>query len=107
MAAPAAVIYRLNESCTSFTRHRRRRRLRARPGVDRRLGLGTRWQGRRWTNLFTSPTLTGANGDNAGGVPVAVDVTGMRRLKLMVTNAQDGASWDRASWGDPQLVCAK
>jgi alpha-galactosidase len=106
MAAPAAVIYRLNESCTSFT---------ATVGVDDSAHGGgsivaSVWgQGKDdgWTNLFTSPTLTGLNGTNPVPMPVAVDVTGMRRLKLMVTNAQDGAAWDRASWGTPQLVCAK
>jgi alpha-galactosidase len=107
MAAPAAVIYRLNKNCTSFS---------ATVGVDDSAhGQGSIvasvWaQGGAndaWTNLFTSPTLTGANGANAGAMPVAVDVTGMRRLKLMVTNALDGAAWDRASWGNPQLVCAK
>ncbi|HEY4393749.1 MAG TPA: NPCBM/NEW2 domain-containing protein [Polyangia bacterium] len=107
MAAPAAVIYRLNKSCTSFT---------ATVGVDDSAhGQGSIvasvWaQGGSsdtWTNLFTSPTLTGESGANAGPMPVAVDVTGMRRLKLMVTNALDGAAWDRASWGNPQLVCPK
>jgi alpha-galactosidase len=106
MAAPAAVIYRLNKSCTSFT---------ATVGVDDSAQgegsiVASVWaQGGpddAWTNLFTSPTLTGLQGDNPIAMPVAVDVTGMRRLKLVVTNALDGAAWDRASWGNPQLVCA-
>ncbi len=110
MAAPAAVIYRLNKSCTSFT---------ATVGVDDSAHGGgsivaSVWgQGGKddkddgWHNLFTSPTLTGLSGVNPVAMPVAVDVTGMRRLKLVVTNALDGAAWDRASWGNPRLVCAK
>ncbi len=106
MAAPAAVIYRLNKKCTRFT---------ATVGVDDSAhGQGSIvasvWaQGGpddAWTNLFTSPTLTNVDGANAMAAPVDVDLTGMRRLKLVVTNAGDGAAWDRASWGSPQLVCA-
>ena len=39
--------------------------------------------------------------------PVAVDVslTGKRRLKLLVTNADDGSALDRASWGDAKVEC--
>ena len=40
-------------------------------------------------------------------MPVSVDLTGKRRLKLLVTNGENGAAWDRASWGSPQVVCAK
>jgi alpha-galactosidase len=111
MAAPAAVIYRLNKNCTSFT---------ATVGVDDSThgegsivasvwGQGSKTDGKddAWHNLFTSPTLTGTDGAYPVAVPVAVDITGMRRLKLTVTNALDGAAWDRASWGTPQLVCAK
>jgi hypothetical protein len=34
-----------------------------------------------------------------------VDITGKRRLKLHVTNADDGAAQDRASWGDVKVEC--
>ncbi|HEX3903185.1 MAG TPA: NPCBM/NEW2 domain-containing protein [Polyangia bacterium] len=106
MAAPAAVIYRLNKKCTSFS---------ATVGIDDSTnGQGSVvfqvWaQGGKddaWTNLFTSLTLTGLNGSGPMAVPFQVDLTGMRRLKLLVTNAGDGAAWDRASWGNPQIVCA-
>ena len=66
MAAPAAVIYRLNKNCTSFS---------ATVGVDDSAHgegsiVASVWaQGGKddaWTNLFTSPTLTGAKGANPG-----------------------------------------
>ena len=37
---------------------------------------------------------------------VNVDLTGKRRLRLLVTNAGDGSSFDRASWGDARVDCA-
>ncbi len=100
MAAPAAVIYRLNKKCTSFT---------ATVGVDDSANGQGSVVFQVWADgekLFDSGTLTGLNGATPMTMPVSVDVTGKRRLKLMVTNGLDGAAWDRASWGDPQLVCA-
>jgi alpha-galactosidase len=100
MAAPAAVIYRLNKSCSMFT---------ADVGIDD----STNGQGsvdfQVWAdgqNVYDSGTLTGNQGPNPMVKHIALDVTGVRRLKLMVNNAGDGASWDRASWGNPQIVCS-
>ncbi len=100
MAAPAAVIYRLNKSCSMFT---------ADVGIDD----STNGQGsvdfQVWAdgqNVYDSGTLTGNQGQNPMVKHIALDVTGVRRLKLMVNNAGDGASWDRASWGNPQIVCS-
>ena len=39
-------------------------------------------------------------------LPIDVDVTGVFRLKLKVTNGLDDANQDFASWGDARLVCA-
>ena len=70
MAAPAAVIYRLNKKCTGFS---------ATVGIDDSTnGQGSVvfqvWaQGGKddaWTNLFTSPTLTGLNGSGPMAVPI-------------------------------------
>jgi hypothetical protein len=36
---------------------------------------------------------------------IEVDITGKRRLKLHVTNADDGAAQDRASWGAAKVEC--
>jgi alpha-galactosidase len=100
MAAPAAVIYRLNKSCSMFT---------ADVGIDDSTnGQGTVdfqvWADGK--NIYDSGTLTGNQGQNPAIGHIALDVTGVRRLKLMVNNAGDGASWDRASWGNPQIVCS-
>ena len=51
--------------------------------------------------LFDSMTVNGRR------PPTAVDVSlvGKRRLKLLVTNADDGTAQDRASWGDAKVEC--
>jgi len=103
MAAPAAVIYRLNKACTMFT---------ADVGIDDTTnGQGSVvfqvWADSQPAPIYDSGTVTGGQGENPAVKHIAVDVTGVRRLKLMVNNAGDGASWDRASWGNPQIVCSK
>jgi alpha-galactosidase len=101
MAAPSAVIYRLNKKCTGFT---------ATVGVDDSANGQGSVVFQVWTDgekLFDSGTLTGLQGAMPVAMPVSVDLTGKRRLKLLVTNGENGAAWDRASWGNPQVVCAK
>jgi len=50
---------------------------------------------------FDSQNVNGT----AAAMPVNVDLTGKRRLKLLVTNADDGNALDRASWGDAKVEC--
>jgi hypothetical protein len=94
-AAPSAVIYRLGGKCSKFT---------ATVGVDDSTnGMGTvRFQvladGQM---LFDSMNLTGTS----PAMAVDVDLAGKRRLKLLVTNADDGSAQDRASWGDAKVEC--
>ena len=96
LSAPSAIIYRLGGKCTSFS---------AQVGVDDSStgGVGTvRFQvivdGEV---LFDSQNVDGM----MAAMPVNVDLTGKRRLKLLVTNADDGTSLDRASWGDAKVEC--
>jgi len=96
LSAPSAIIYRLGQKCTSFS---------AQVGVDDSStgGVGTvRFQvivdGEV---LFDSQNLDGT----MPAMPVNVDLTGKRRLKLLVTNADDGSSLDRASWADAKVEC--
>jgi len=94
-AAPAAVIYRLGGKCSRFT---------ATVGVDdATAGQGSvRFQVIADGDvLFDSMNLTGAS----AAMPIDVDITGKRRLKLHATNADDGAAQDRASWGDAKVEC--
>ena len=60
------------------------------------------WADRDATPLYDSGKLTGTS----PAQPVQVDLTGKRRLKLLVTNAGDGSALDRASWGDAKVDCA-
>jgi hypothetical protein len=52
--------------------------------------------------LYDSGTVTGTS----AAATVQVDLTGKRRLKLLVTNAGDGSALDRADWGDAKVDCA-
>jgi alpha-galactosidase len=95
MSAPSAVIYRLGGKCSRFT---------AQVGLDATStgGAGTvRFQAfADGEMLFDSATMTGT-----ASMPVDVGLIGKRRLKLLVTNAEDGSALDRASWGDAKVEC--
>jgi alpha-galactosidase len=100
--APSLVIYRMAQKCSSFT---------ATVGVDD----FTKGQGsvvfQVWGDdqkLFDSGSMTGK--DPPQQVQVSLDGTAtgsapVRRLKLRVTNDQDGSGLDRADWGDAKVVC--
>jgi alpha-galactosidase len=94
-AAPAAVIYRLGGKCRRFS---------ATVGIDDvTAGQGSaRFQViADGAVLYDSQNLTGTS----PAAVVDVDITGKRRLKLYVTNADDGMAQDRASWGDAKVEC--
>ena len=96
-AAPAAVIYRLGAKCSRFS---------ATVGVDDATnGQGSvRFQVIADGDiLFDSMNVTGTT----AAMVIDVDITGKRRLKLHVTNADDGAAQDRASWGDAKVECER
>ncbi len=96
MSAPAAVIYRLGGKCSNFS---------AQVGVDdsSTSGSGTvRFKVfADGEMLFDSQNLNGT----APAMAVNVSLTGKKRLKLLVTNADDGSALDRASWGDAKVEC--
>jgi hypothetical protein len=51
---------------------------------------------------WSSPLLTGRD----AAVPVNVDVTGARELRLVVTDGGDWIGWDHADWADAKLTAA-
>ena len=51
--------------------------------------------------LFDSTTVNG----QSPAAAIDVSLIGKRRLKLLVTNAEDGTAQDRASWGDAKVEC--
>ena len=55
--------------------------------------------------LFDSADVGGTVTGLADAIPVKVDVTGKRRLKLLVTNGGNGSDWDYLSWADAHLDC--
>ena len=95
MAAPAAVIYRLGGKCTRFT---------AQVGVDDATNGGgsVRFQVCADGEMLFDSTNVNATSPAAA---IDVDLTGKRRLKLLVTNADDGSAQDCASWGDAKVEC--
>jgi alpha-galactosidase len=96
VAGPSAVVFRLAGACSTFS---------AQIGIDD----DTHGQGsvdfEVWADgelLFDSRpggTVTGTSPAQS----VQVSVAGKKRLKLVVTNGGDGASFDRADWADAQL----
>jgi len=94
-AAPAALIYRLGGKCTRFT---------AQVGVDDATNGGGSVRFQVWADgamLFDSMNVN----FTSPAAAIDVDLTGKRRLKLLVTNADDGSANDRASWGDARVEC--
>lgn len=51
--------------------------------------------------LTETPVLT----NDDGGVPLEVDVTGVRRLRLMADEGGDGKNFDHADWADARVEC--
>ena len=96
VAGPSAVIYRLGGVCTSFS---------AEIGVDD----STNGSGSVVFQVFADAEKmyeSGVLDGSSAAESVTVDLTGKHRLKLMVTNAGDGNSWDRASWANAKIECA-
>ncbi len=90
------VSYALQGNCTTFT---------ASVGVDDEVGnqgsvVFQVWNGTA-TKLFDSGTVRGADAVKA----VSVNVTGVENLRLVVTNAGDGGSYDHADWANAKLSC--
>lgn len=95
VAAASLVTYRLGRRCSRF---------RAMAGVDDQTkGSGSVafevWGDRK--HLFQSDVVNG--GDEP--VEIDVDVSGVYRLELKVTNGLDGTAQDYASWADARLDC--
>ena len=53
------------------------------------------------TKLYDSGTMTGSSATKS----LKVDVSGKKELKLVVTDAGDGISYDHADWAAPMLNC--
>ncbi|GAB2482836.1 hypothetical protein GCM10027063_26180 [Promicromonospora xylanilytica] len=53
--------------------------------------------------LAETPVLTAAD----GGVPLDVDVTDVRRLRLAVSDGGDGKNFDHADWADALVECGE
>ncbi|MFF4582460.1 NPCBM/NEW2 domain-containing protein [Streptomyces sp. NPDC001373] len=58
--------------------------------------------------IWKDDTLVADSGPLTGKDPakrLAADLTGAARLRLVVTDAGDGTSWDHADWADPKIAC--
>lgn len=53
--------------------------------------------------LTETPVLS----NDDGGVPLDVDVTGVRRLRLVADEGTDGKNFDHADWADARVACGE
>ena len=53
------------------------------------------------TKLYDSGVMTGASATKS----LSVNVSGKKELKLVVTDAGNGISYDHADWASPQITC--
>jgi glucose/arabinose dehydrogenase len=89
------VSYTLSGSCSAFN---------ATIGVDDEVGSLGSVVFQVFVNgvlSFTSPVMTGASASSTVSVPL----TGATQLRLLVTDAGDGPSYDHADWADARVVC--
>lgn len=94
---PSLILYRLAPGCTSFT---------AQVGLDDSAGAGGSVVFQVWADgqkLFDSGSIAGPS---AAVQSVQVSLNNNKRLRLLVTNDNDGSSLDRADWANPQVVCS-
>jgi alpha-galactosidase len=95
VAGASAVIYRLGKVCTSFTSD---------IGIDDETGGKGSVVFHVWVDgveKFNSNTVTATTPVQH----VNVDLTGASRLRLLVTNANDGSANDHADWAGAQITC--
>ena len=96
--ANSEIVYPLSSTCTTFT---------ATVGIDAEVKNNPKasvifqvWNGA--TKLYDSGKVTAATPP----VAVSVPISGMQSLKLVVTDAGDGISYDHADWGNAKINCA-
>ena len=98
--ATSDIRYDLAASCSRFE---------ATVGVDDAVTLGSlrfRVYG-DGSLLFDSSYAAGGNlTGSRPGLPISVDVSGRRELRLLVSDGGDGASKDHADWADARVTCA-
>ena len=94
--ANSGVTYNLGGQCSTFT---------AKVGLDDEVGDRGSVAFQVFADgekLFDSGTLRGASPTQS----LNVNVAGKQELKLVVTDAGDGLSYDHADWADAQVSCA-
>jgi hypothetical protein len=93
--APSDIKYLLGAGCTSFS---------AQVGIDDEIGTGGSAVFQVWldgTKVFDSGVVRGTD----AAKPVTVDVGGRSELRLVLTDAGDGTSYDHADWAAAKVVC--
>lgn len=89
--APGVVEYYLGRRCTKLTAQ-------VRAGAQGTVTFEVWADGRK---VAETETLTGA----MPALPINADLTGAALLRLVVTDAGDGAADDQATWGDVVITC--
>ena len=102
--AASEIGYALGGKCSRFT---------ALVGVDDEVGKRGSVTFQVWADGSKRYDSAQTGGGQAGGAlrggdparSVSVDLGGVQTLRLVVTDAGDGISWDHADWADAQLSC--
>jgi hypothetical protein len=94
--ARSELVYALGGGCSLFT---------AQVGVDDEVGdrgsvVFQLWNGQ--TQIYDSGVMRGVDPAKA----VSVDLTGVQTLRMVVTDAGDGISFDHADWAQAKVRCA-
>lgn len=97
---PSLIVYRLAPGCTSFS---------ATVGLDDtgRTGAGGSVVFQVWADDTMVYTSGGLAGPTSAVQTVQVSLNANKRLKLLVTDDNDGNALDRADWVNPQVVCSQ
>ncbi|MBL8210688.1 MAG: NPCBM/NEW2 domain-containing protein [Bryobacterales bacterium] len=93
--APSDVRFTLGGACSTFH---------AEVGVDDETGPWGSISFQVWadgTQLYNSGTLTGLSGTQT----VQVGIAGRQELRLVVTDAANGISWDHGNWANARVSC--
>src|SRR6185436_9579632 len=93
--AQSDVRFPLDGTCTALS---------AQVGIDDEVGRNGSVTFEVWgngTRLWNSPTVRGGSAP----LPVNVALSQVKELRLVTTNAGDGANYDHADWADAQVAC--
>ena len=95
--ANSQIVYALDGACTVF---------KAQVGVDAEVGSRGSIVFQVWDGTSRLLYDSGVRRGGMQAAPVNVSVSGVQNLRLVVTDAGDGISYDHADWGNAAVTCS-